>query len=121
MMSEKADLNKVLQRISERIRHRRKTLGLTQEALAERAGLSANFLAQLEICVKTPSLKTLVSLATALEIDLSDLVESSSPSQWNNEDSNLLRSLHEMKESDARFALDQLRTTIDHLKWGRDG
>ncbi len=80
-------------------------VGLTQEKLAERAGLSANFLAQLEISDKTPSLRTLVALARALEAEVSDLLASSAQGRWNDEAQNFLHSLQGMKESDVRSIL----------------
>lgn len=119
-MDRQAKQRTIIDALAERIRERRKSLGLTQEKLAERAGLSVNFLAQLEISDKTPSLKTLVALADALETDISDLFASSSQEQWTDEVQNLLRSLQGMRESDIRFALKQLQAAIEYLKWERD-
>lgn len=120
-MTEHKDLKPILDILAERVRERRKALGLTQEKLAERAGLSVNYLAQIEISDKTPSLKTLASLAEALEIDIRDLFAASSQDdQWQDEVHNLLRSLKDMKESDVRFAMNQLRELLDYLKWDRD-
>lgn len=119
-MDRRADIRTVIDTIAERIRERRKVLGLTQEKLAERAGLSVNYLAQLEISDKTPSLKTLASLASALEIEIADFFASRAPEEWTDEVNNLLRRLREMKASDVKFVLTQLDTIIDYLKWERD-
>ncbi len=70
--------------IGENMRVRRKALHITQEQLAERAGLSVNYIARLEVGMRAPSLEALVSLADALSLQVSDIVslehERSAPS-----------------------------------------
>lgn len=56
--------------IGQRIRSRRKELGLTLQQLATRADLSAPFISQAERNLTTPSLWSLMSLAKALEVEL---------------------------------------------------
>ena len=51
-MDGQIEVKPIVDTIAKRIRERRRTLGLTQEKLAERAGLSVNYLAQLEISDK---------------------------------------------------------------------
>ena len=50
-------------------------MGYTQEQLAERMDLSANFIAHLERGSRKPSLDTLLSLSTTLEVPLDALVK----------------------------------------------
>ena len=57
-----------------RIRARRRELGLTQERLAERVGISTPFVGHLERAEKVPSLETVVRLSAALELPLDALV-----------------------------------------------
>lgn len=57
-----------------RLRELRKERGLTQEALAESADLSGNYISDLELGLKVPSLTILVRLSQALEIATSDLL-----------------------------------------------
>jgi transcriptional regulator with XRE-family HTH domain len=57
-----------------RLRELRKERGLTQEALAEAADLSGNYVSELELGQKVPSLTILVRLAQALEVGASDLL-----------------------------------------------
>ena len=57
-----------------RIRARRKTLGLTLTEVAERAGLSNQYVSNLENSHRTPSLATLRSIATALGQTVTDLL-----------------------------------------------
>lgn len=54
--------------IGKNIRKYRKQRGLTQEALAEKVGLSTNFLGALERGEKALTLKTLISIVDALDI-----------------------------------------------------
>ena len=66
-MSDKAkDLRKVL---SANIKRHRESHGLTQEKLAEKAGISAHMVNDIEGCRTWISDKTLVSLATALKVE----------------------------------------------------
>lgn len=61
--------------MGERIRHRRKELGVTAKALARSAGLSASYLSQLEHGKHAqPSLDVLSALAAALETTLGELL-----------------------------------------------
>jgi transcriptional regulator with XRE-family HTH domain len=52
-----------------RLRARRKALGLTLRAVAERAGLSAGFISQIERGIAAPSLSSLASVARVLGAD----------------------------------------------------
>jgi transcriptional regulator with XRE-family HTH domain len=56
------------------IRRHRKALGLSQEVLAERAGLHRNYVGFLERGERNPSATTIFVLARALEVRVSDLV-----------------------------------------------
>lgn len=56
--------------LGERIKTRRKALGLTLQQLAERSSLSAPFISQAERDLTTPSLVSLLALADALEVEL---------------------------------------------------
>lgn len=53
-----------------RLRELRKERGLTQEAFAETSDLSANYISDLELGRKVPSLTILVGLSQALGIPL---------------------------------------------------
>ena len=56
--------------LGERIRTRRKELGLTLQQLARKSSLSAPFISQAERDLTIPSLVSLLALARALEVDL---------------------------------------------------
>lgn len=57
-----------------RLRELRKDRGLTQEALAEAADLSGNYISDLELGLKVPSLTILVRLSQALDVATPDLL-----------------------------------------------
>ncbi len=58
------------------LRRRRHDAGLSQEALAEAAGLHRTAVGLLERCKRSPRLETIVSLAQALGLDSTcDLLE----------------------------------------------
>jgi transcriptional regulator with XRE-family HTH domain len=57
-----------------RLRAKRDVLGISQEELADRSGLHRTYVSQLERGLKSPSLNTLFALASALKIDITDLV-----------------------------------------------
>ena len=56
------------------IRRLRYEAGLSQEALAHRSGLDRSYLSELENGHKSASIRTLFSLARALEISASELI-----------------------------------------------
>jgi len=59
--------------IGKRIRQERRRLKLTQEELAERADISANFLGHIERGTKRPTLNTLTKIADVLQVSMGTL------------------------------------------------
>lgn len=59
----------------QRLRQVRLERGLTQEQLAEAAGVHPTFVSNLERGYRVPSLATLVRLASAMEKTLADLLD----------------------------------------------
>lgn len=62
-----------------RIKHFRKSRGLTIAALAKEVGVTAAMASQIERGVTNPSMSTLVRIAAALKVSISQLFEVSSP------------------------------------------
>jgi len=60
--------------LAKRIKVTRKERGLTQEQLANKVGLSWNFIARIETNNATMSLQTLVSLANVLDVSIDYLL-----------------------------------------------
>ncbi|MFA6518090.1 MAG: helix-turn-helix transcriptional regulator [Candidatus Shapirobacteria bacterium] len=65
---------KLLKVISKRIKNCRNELGLTQEDLAEKVGVSRVYIGYVEQGRNTPSLEILEKIAKALKINLSGLI-----------------------------------------------
>ena len=63
------------QLIAEQIREWRKVRGYSQQLLAELADLSPVYMSQVENGYKKPTLGALLSIASALEIPMSDLLD----------------------------------------------
>jgi len=61
--------------VGKRVREARKRRGLTQQGLAEQAGISSTFLSLLESGGRKGSLETYHRLAAALDIDFGDLTK----------------------------------------------
>ncbi len=62
--------------LGNRIRAVRKTRGLSQESLGERAGLSGKFVGEVERGEKSISVDSLARVADALDVGLEELVQS---------------------------------------------
>jgi len=60
-------------RLGQRIRELRKSLSLTQEQLAERAGISVSFLSMIERGDRVPHLETLAMLSKPLGVSLAEV------------------------------------------------
>ncbi len=60
--------NSTIKLIQENIKKYRKQKGLTQEQLSELAGISCDYLSEIERGKKVPSLKRFILIADALEI-----------------------------------------------------
>ena len=55
------------------IKTRRNELGLSQQELADKVNLSLNFIGKIEVAFSKPSLNTVIRIADALELSVSDL------------------------------------------------
>lgn len=66
----------ILTVVGENIKYYRTRLGMTQEELAERAGINRSYLAGLERGRRNTTLKTVEALAKALGVSTSELVSS---------------------------------------------
>jgi transcriptional regulator with XRE-family HTH domain len=62
------------QRFGDALRRLRKERGLSQEALSERAGMTADYLGFIERGDNVPTLTVMLKIAKALDIDAGDLL-----------------------------------------------
>ena len=55
--------------IGARLKQLREQSGLTQEKLAESAGISLDYMGKIEVNINKPGLKTILKLANALKVE----------------------------------------------------
>lgn len=55
--------------IGKKIKLLREKRHLTQEVLAEKAGISQDYLGKIEVCINRPGLKTIFKIAKALDVE----------------------------------------------------
>ncbi len=58
-----------------RIKYLRENAHLTQEKLAEKAGISLDYLGKIEVNISKPGLKALIKIANALQIPIKSLFD----------------------------------------------
>lgn len=68
-------MSSIFKTVGKNIRERRRELGMTQEELAAKAGIERSYLSNIEAGKKNFSLGVLDSIASALKIMPSDLME----------------------------------------------
>ncbi len=59
--------------LGKNIKNRRKQLGYTQQELADKLGISLNFMGKIEVAFSKPSLDTLIKIAEELDTNISEL------------------------------------------------
>jgi transcriptional regulator with XRE-family HTH domain len=69
--------DEMTERVAQAIKDRREQLGLTLRELAARSGVSSSMISDVERAAKSPTIATLSSLAQALGVPISGLVEQS--------------------------------------------
>lgn len=66
-------MEEIIEKLGVRIREERKKIKITQEELARRVDLSIDFIGYIERGKRTPGIKTLGRIATALNVELYEL------------------------------------------------
>ena len=69
------DEKRIYKSIGQRIKVLRESKGLTQEKLAEKSGLSLDFIGKIEVNINEPGLKSLIKIANALAVHIKELFE----------------------------------------------
>lgn len=75
MANEKTKSNKHLKALAKAVRHFREQANISQEELAERAGIDRTYVSGLERGIRNPSLLVLVKVAKGLGITLAKLIQ----------------------------------------------
>lgn len=94
-------------KIGERIRNRRKELGLSLRKLGAKVDLSAGYLSQLENDQISPSLNSLQNIATALEVPMFYFLENSYPKRLVRADER-----HRLSFPDSQISYDLLAPSL---------
>jgi transcriptional regulator with XRE-family HTH domain len=104
-------MRELLKTVGQRVRSAREDLGLSQEQLAERAGLHVSYVGQIERGLREPSLKSLLGVAQGLNLRLVDLLSEAPPAG-----DRLLRELQRtictMEPPQQRQILDVVRRVV---------
>lgn len=103
----------LLAAVAKNISTRRRALGITQEELAERAGLSTNYVARLEIAMNAPSLPALSRLAEALQADVGDLVTMGRTFTHTDRVDAVAKEFERLNEREEELLVGQIRCIVD--------
>lgn len=95
--------------LGDRVREQRRVLGLTQEQLAEKAGVSKETIGRIEQYVGSPTLITVCRLANALGSTGSALIAGSSSDE-------VVALVHSLPEHEQQIACVMLRALSAHVK-----
>ena len=66
---------KIKRLFGKRVRERRLALGLTQQELADRAGLHRSYIGEIELGRRNVTLKSVAKIAKVLQVDVASLLE----------------------------------------------
>lgn len=102
--------------IGKNIRKYRLAKRLLQEELAEKIGLSVNYIGMVERGEKTPSLKTLVAILNALEVSADMVLVDVVDKGYEVKDSLLNEKLSKLSAEDRERIYDVVDTLIKHSK-----
>ena len=92
--------------IGRRVRKRREERRLTQEALAEAAGVSVPYVSHIERGIKKPSLGTLLRLSAALDVTVDALLRGNQPAEANAFFSDVQELLNDCSQKERKVLLE---------------
>ncbi len=98
--------------IGVRMKSLRRGRGLTQERVAERTGLSVNYLSRIERGLENPTLDTLLGLAKALKVEPLDLFTFEHEADPRRLRQSLVRLVSEAKDDQISQAAKVLRALL---------
>ena len=65
--------DKLYKAIGKNIKNLRENHNLTQEQLAEKSGLSLDYIGKIEVCINKPGLRSLIKISKALNIHIKEI------------------------------------------------
>lgn len=99
--------------LGERIRKRRQEVHLSQEAFAEKAGISVNTVSRVEGGQTAMSIEIFKKMVEILEVDADDLL-GKCPKEKNKYDT-LVRRIQQLKENEQKIVLQTMEVLIDGI------
>ncbi len=66
---------KLYKALGKNIKSLREKHNLTQEQLAEKSGLSLDYIGKIEVCINKPGLRSLIKISKALNIHIKELFD----------------------------------------------
>ena len=113
----------VLNRLGSKVRELRKSKGLSQEELADRADLHYTYVGGIERGERNPSLKSIEKIATALNIDIGELLVFQPKEKPASMEDALRSEINELlkrkNQKELRLAAKVLRDVFEWAKEGR--
>ena len=104
-----------LKAMGKNIRQERKRQLLTIEKLAEKAGITDNFLGKIERGEGTPSLQTIDSIACALGVSIDFLKDNTTPTAEHKYISSLIK-MNKLDKTNKDKFIDFINTNIKYFK-----
>lgn len=114
MVDKESNSERLAKRLGKRIAARRKSLGWTQDALAERMGVDSETISRFERGAHLPSLPTLERLAIALRVEVGELLSKRSVTQPDTATA-LAAWMEGLSIADKEFVLSVARDCCSHL------
>lgn len=103
-------------KLGERIRQERLSLGITQEVLSEKAGISVSFFGQIERGERKPSLETVINIANALQVTVDFLLIDSYQTASRSLVDELAYLVRETPEKDIKTVIEVTKTILRESK-----
>ena len=89
---------------------------MTQEAVAEQAGLSVNYYRQIELGNKTPQLKTFITIAEVLEAPADRLLDGILKIDDLEQTDKLITSINDLPATKRKLVLAQIESLLGSLE-----
>lgn len=65
----------IYRNIGKKIKYIREKKNFTQEKLAEKCGLSLDYIGKIEVCINKPGLKAIIKISDALGVPVKDIFD----------------------------------------------
>lgn len=101
--------------LGERIRKRRREVHLSQEAFAEKVGISVNTVSRVEGGQTAMSIEIFKKMVEILEVDADDLLGKCPKEKEKNKYDTLVRRIQQLKENEQEIVLQTMEVLIDGI------